>query len=386
MKEVRIGVIGVGGMGGIHASQLQGSNIRGGRLAAVCDMVPDAIKDFDPGIRRFTDSRKLIRSDEVDAVIIATPHYDHTITGSLALKQGLHVLVEKPISAHKADCERLIAAHKSRKQVFAAMFQLRTAPLYRKIKQLIDDGTLGKLHRVTWIVTDWFRSEAYYSSGGWRATWAGEGGGVLLNQCPHQLDLYQWLFGMPVRISAFCSIGKRHKIEVEDEATAFMEHPRGLTGVFITSTGEAPGTNRLEIAADNGKVVVEHNKLTFVRNEIPAARFSKTTRERFAIPPVWSIDIPVDEQTEPHRQVIANFVDAILTGAPLIAPARQGINSVELANAMLESSFLGKPVDLPLDGRAFQRRLKKLIRESTFVKKTSKRRTNAKDQASSFHA
>ncbi len=235
----------------------------------------------------------MIRAGVVDAVVIATPHYSHTTIGIDALKQGLHVLVEKPISAHKADCERLIAAHRSRKQVFATMLNQRMNPRYKKIRQLIAKGDLGAIHRLAWTITDWFRTEAYYANGGWRATWAGEGGGVLLNQCVHQLDLLQWLFGMPESVRAFCAIGKKHNIEVEDEVTAYMEYANGATCVFVASTCEAPGTNRLEIAAEMGRIIVDGSGVSFLKNDVPMTKFSRTSKAKMAKPRVREMQIHV---------------------------------------------------------------------------------------------
>ena len=238
MKEVRLGIIGLGNMGKVHARSIVEGRIPRSRLTAVADSNAGALKDF-PDAKGFTDSAELLKSGEVDAVIIATPHYSHTTIGVQALQAGVHVLVEKPISVHKADCERLIAAHKSKKQVFAAMFNQRTDPYYIKLRELIQSGELGEVRRINWIITNWFRTAAYYASGGWRATWAGEGGGVLLNQCPHNLDLWQWIFGRPQRVRAFCQLGRYHDIEVEDDVTAYMEYKNGATGVFITSTGDS---------------------------------------------------------------------------------------------------------------------------------------------------
>ncbi|MBD3239771.1 MAG: gfo/Idh/MocA family oxidoreductase [Chitinivibrionales bacterium] len=371
MKTVKMGVIGVGGMGTSHARNIA-NNTKNVTLAAVCDgdaQKADSVA-AELGCKAYHDSKTLIDSGELDAVLIATPHYSHTDIGVHALEKGLHVLVEKPISVHKADCERLIAAHNAKKQVFAAMFQQRTAATYRKVKQLIDGGELGELRRVNWIITSWFRTEAYYASGGWRATWKGEGGGVLLNQCPHNLDLLQWLCGMPVKVRAFCRFGQWHDIEVEDDVTAYMEFPNGATGVFVTTTGEAPGTNRLELCGENGKLVVEHGSLHFTRNEVPMSEFSRTSNQSFATPERWECEIPVRGDGGSHAQVIQNFIDAITGDAELIAPAAEGINSVELANAMLYSSIVDQTVELPLDGAVFERTLQKLIKESTFVKKT----------------
>lgn len=383
MKKVRLAVIGAGGMGSQHAQNMK--NVSRAELTAVCDIdrkVADA-KAAQHSCKAFYSAGELLNARVADAVLIATPHYDHTVIGIEALKKGYHVLVEKPISVHKADCERLLAAHTNKKQMFAAMFQMRTEPLYKKIKQVVDDGHLGGITRVNWIITDWFRSDAYYASGGWRATWKGEGGGVLLNQCPHNLDLLQWICGMPCRIRAFCAIGKYHPIEVEDEVTAYLEFKNGATGVFVTTTGEAPGTNRLEICGEMGKLVIEGGRIVFTRNEIGQKKFCKTTSERFSTPPVWHIDIPVRGQAGLHTEIVQNFVDAILDGIPLIAPAKEGLHSVELANAMLYSSMTGTTVNMPLDAAAFAKLLHRLINASKGRKKTAKKAAG-NDIASSF--
>jgi predicted dehydrogenase len=370
-RSVRVGIIGVGTMGGSHAARFEDGEITRAELTAVCDVDAARMERFGETVSRFSDAGELLDSGTADAVIIATPHFSHTTIGCEALARGLHVLVEKPISVHKADCERLVAAHRKRRQVFAAMFNQRTDPHYAKVKELIDEGHLGELMRVNWTVTDWFRSEIYYAMGAWRATWKGEGGGVLLNQSPHQLDMLQWLCGMPGRVRAFCHLGKWHDIEVEDEVTAYMEFPNGATGVFITSTGEAPGTNRLELAGENGRVVVEGDRVTFTRNVESCRRFSRETKEAFSAPDVWNVDVPATGKGGQHRAIIQNFVDAILDRTPLIAPAREGTRSVELANAMLLSSLTGKTVDLPLNGAAFERRLKRLQAASKPTKRVT---------------
>lgn len=340
-------------------------------LVAACDVDPAKLERF-KDLKTFTDSAEMIRSGEVDAILIGTPHYFHTTIGIDALDNGIHVLVEKPISVHKADCQKLIAAHKRNPQlVFSAMFQMRTSPLYKRLKQFLDSGELGEMRRVTWIITCWYRTEAYYASGGWRATWKGEGGGVLLNQCPHNLDLFQWFCGMPSKVRAFCNFGKYHNIETEDEVTAYLEYPNGATGTFITTTAEAPGTDRLEIAGDRGKLVVENGKILFTRNDENARDFSKTSKSGFDVPQVWNCEIPFRDGKQGHYMITQNFVEAILDGTPLIAPAEEGINSCELANAMLLSTFLDKTVEVPLDGAVYERELKKKIADSKFEKKTA---------------
>jgi predicted dehydrogenase len=367
--DIRLGIIGIGNMGSGHVRNIQEGRCPRVRLAAVCDVVAERCARA-PGVPAFTDSRAMIRSGLVDAVLIATPHYDHTTIGIDALEQGLHVMTEKPLSVHKADCERLIAAYGKRprrEQVFAAMFNERTIPRNRKIRELVRSGELGRINRVAWITTDWFRSESYYRSGGWRATWRGEGGGILTNQCPHRLDLLQWWFGSPSRIRAFAGFGRFHDIEVEDDVTAYLEWEGGATGVFVATTGEAPGVNRLEIAAERGLVVVEHDAIRFTRNVVETSQHSRTTTEGFSGPEHWKIDIPFPARAGMHAEVLANFADAILDGAPLIAPASEGIRAVEIANAIILSAKNDQTVSLPLDAAAYLRLHETLVAGSRHV-------------------
>ena len=379
--DVKIGIIGVGNMGSSHAKQILEGKVPGAKVTAVCDHDADNLNGFadKDGISLFADTESFFKEADIDAVIIATPHYDHTPLTIAGFEHNLHVLVEKPLAVHVNDAKKMIAAYENRSdksKIFAEMFNQRCNPLYRKLKELVDNGELGEIRRVNWIITDWFRTEAYYASGGWRATWKGEGGGVLVNQCPHQLDLIQWLFGMPVKVRAYASCGQFHNIEVEDNVTAYMEYANGATGVFIATTGEAPGTNRLEVAGERGKIVIEHNKMHFTRNEVPMSEHSKTTDQGFQKPGVWEIDIPIHGDNPQHLGILRNFVKAIKDGEELIASGTEGINGVELCNAMLFSAFNDLTVNMPVDGDAYEAMLNKLIAESTFekaeVKKTSK--------------
>lgn len=371
MKPVRLGIIGMGNIGKHHAEYLLGGKVSRCELTACSDMFPDKLSSYKQrGLKIFGDGEEMIRSGEVDAVVIATPHYQHTTLGISALKQGLHVMVEKPISAHKADAERLIAVRKQfPKQVFAAMFQLRTESRYVKIKKLLTEGHLGDIVRFSWIVTDWFRTESYFASGGWRATWKGEGGGVLINQCLHQLDMLQWLLGMPKTVRSFVQLGRFHNIEVEDDVTAYMELPGGATGMFVSSSGEAPGTNRFEISGTIGKLVLENDKLTFTRNEVSMIDQCKNSPSGFLKPETWKIEVPISTEPAKHATLMQNFIDAILDGAPLIAPGEDGINSIELANVLLYSGLINQTVEMPMDSAAYECKLNQLIAESRFEKK-----------------
>jgi predicted dehydrogenase len=374
MEKVKLGFIGVGNMGSAHLAHAA-SNPRI-EIQAVCDInksVADA-KAAQFNSIAYYDSCEMFQKAGIDGVVIATPHYDHTPLTIAALKAGIHVLCEKPIAVHKADAEKMLEEYSKHPELkFSAMFNQRTRGIFRKVKELIENGELGKIIRVNWIITDWFRSQTYYDSGGWRATWKGEGGGVLLNQCPHQLDLFQWFFGLPSKVRAHGSLGKYHNIEVEDEITAYCEFPGGATGVFIASTAEAPGTNRLEITADNGRLIVENENIEFKRTEVPVTKYLKETPERFKIPDCWNINIPYSELPgQEHQRILSNFVDSILDNTPLIAPAVEGINSVELGNAMLFSALNDVTVEMPLNSEAYKKMLEKLIADSTFEKSKTK--------------
>lgn len=380
----RVGVIGLGNMGTAHANAFFSKSIPGAELAAISDQDASRAESF-PDVPFFENSDALIASGKVDAIVVATPHFAHTSLGIAGLKAGLHVLIEKPISVHKADCERLLAAHTNKRQVFCAMFNVRPDPSYQKVRELVHSGELGTIRRVNWIITTWFRTAAYYASGGWRATWSGEGGGVLMNQCPHNLDLYQWIFGMPSKVRGFCQLGRYHDIEVEDDVTAYFEYPDGRTGVFITSTGESPGTNRLEVVGEQGRLTLEDGKLRYLRNEESMSQFSNTTSIRFGTVPYWDVSIPLEAQPEfGNITILKNFINAIRLGEPLLSPASEGIHSVELANAILYSSLTGKTVDLPLNSRAYERTLQELIKNSTFKKKKTTTKPDNTDLAKSF--
>lgn len=383
-QEVRLGIIGVGNIGRHHANYLFEGRVKRARLTALCSVVPQELEPYKGrGVALHQDADVLLRSGDVDAVVIATPHYQHVTIGIAALEAGLHIMVEKPIAAHKADGERLIAAAAARpRQVFAAMFQLRVEPRYLKLRHLLRSGELGRILRVTWINTDWFRTDAYYASSGWRATWKGEGGGVLINQCLHNLDTLQWLMGMPSKVRGFCQLGRHRKIEVEDTVTAYLEWADGATGTFVSTTAEAPGTNRLELAGTRGRVVLENERLVFDRNEVDAEEFNRTTTSGFAKPETWRVEIPFGNATLAHAQLMQGFVDAILDGGDPVVRGEEGLHSIELANAILYSSLEDSTLAMPLDGAAYEARLNGLIAGSRFEKQVA--RASADDFEKSF--
>lgn len=373
-NTVGLALIGVGNMGNQHLREL--SSMEGVSLTAVCDADPRraeaAAEKY--GVPSFTDATALLDSGLADGVVVATPHFAHAPIAIEAFSRGVSVLSEKPIAVRVRDARAMIAAYEGAKKahpelVFAAMFQQRTQGNWMKVKEMLLSGELGRIVRASWIVTDWFRTQAYYDSGGWRATWSGEGGGVLMNQCPHNLDLFQWFVGMPSRVTAFAGIGKYHAIEVEDEVTAYFEYGNGMVGHFITSTGEAPGTNRLEIVGENGRLVCEKGRLLYSKNAKSMLAHLREATGPWEPLPFEETEIPVDGlMSGNHRVVLEDFGAAIRECRAPRIDGREGINMVMLDNAIMLSALEGRTVSLPPPEGAFEEKLAALAAESRFVK------------------
>ncbi len=363
MKSVRFGIIGFGHIGAQHAKEIISGKVSRLTITAVADTDPErrkAARDMlGESVKLFDSAQALIHSGEVDGVVIAVPHYLHPSLAEEAIRAGVHVLVEKPAGVYTRQVKRMnetAAAHPD--VVFCMDFNQRTNPLYQKVKDLLQSGELGEMKRVIWIITDWYRSQSYYDQGGWRATWDGEGGGVLLNQNPHNLDLWQWICGMPCRVRSQVYYGKHRKIEVEDDLYAVVEYPNGATGAYITTVGDAPGTNRLEIDGERGQIVVENNSIVFKRLRIPEPEFNRTWKKGLGKPEVWNCEVPVKGKYTSHAGILSNFADCILDGAKPIAPGAEGLNGLEISNAIHLSSWTGGDwTNVPVDDELFMEKL-----------------------------
>ena len=368
MSKVRLGIIGAGNIGTGHIGNILDGQCPEIEIAAVADRRESRrswVREVLPGIPVFTEGEELIASGLCDAVFICVPHYQHPPLAISALKHNLHTLVEKPAGVYTLQVREMNEeADRHPGLAFGLMFNQRTNCVYRRLKEMIDGGELGTLKRVSWLITDWYRTQKYYDSGAWRATWAGEGGGVLLNQCPHQLDLLQWLCGLPVRVRAFCQEGKWHDIEVEDDVTAYMEFENGATGVFVSTTGDAPGTNRLEITGSLGKIVCENNKLLFSRLASDERVWCVSSPDAYKKPDCETFEVQTDGENPQHSGVLNAFAARILRGGPLTADGREGIRALTLSNAMHLSSWLGRPVDIPFDEQLFKDLLMERCRHS----------------------
>ena len=365
MKKIRYGIIGVGNIGTVHLKNFMNGEIADAEVVALADINPQKVEracrqyEGHP-FACYGSGDELIERAEVDAVIIAVPHFLHPPLAIAAMEKGIAVVCEKPAGVYTAQVKEMNRAADRTGTPFTMMFNQRTNCVYRKMREMILGGELGELKRISWMITNWYRPQSYYDSGAWRATWAGEGGGVLFNQCPHQLDLLQWVTGQtPVRVQAFCHCGKWHSIEVEDDVTAYLEFSGGATGTFITSTADAPGTNRFEVAGSMGKLVCEDNALTFYRNRVDEREFNRENKQGFGAPEYDVLKVGTDGVNLQHIGILRNFTQYLLGREKLFVDGREGLKSVELMDAMELSSWTGKMVALPIDDGQYYRELQK---------------------------
>lgn len=381
-KKVRYGIVGIGKQGSMYALRFKAKTDKNGVLTAVCDVREDRRKWAEEklkGVKVFESYIQMFESGLVDAVMVVTPHYDHAPIAIEAFKRGLHVLIDKPAGVESKAIRALNEeALKYPEQVFGIMYNQRTNKQYVKAKQLIESGRLGDITRIVWIITDWYRPQAYYNQGGWRGTWSGEGGGVLINQCPHQLDLFTWFAGMPVKVKSILKTVGRD-INVENDVTAICEFAGGATGVFITSTHDAPGTNRLEITGTGGKIIIEGmRKFSFTSNEVFEPEFSKentgfmskpknkTTKNKKSILELLREHVFVGQ----HFRIVRNFSNVVLGKEhKLIAPGEEGVNGLTFSNAIHLSGWLNKEVRIPINDDVFALELEKRKKEEVISSK-----------------
>ncbi len=368
-KKIRLGIIGIGNMGSGHACRVVDGECPDFVLTAVADVNPAredwARKRLGENVAFFPTAAAMLDSGLIDACIVATPHYDHPGLAIECMKRSIHVMVEKPAGVYTKQVREMNEmADKHPEVVFGLMFNQRTNHVYRKAREIVQSGKYGRIRRTNWLITDWYRTQHYYDSGAWRATWAGEGGGVLLNQCPHQLDLWQWICGMPVKVQTHMKFGQWHNIEVEDDVTTYVEYENGATGVFVTTTGDVHGTNRFEIQMDKAKLVVTYGGIELKEFSVSEPEWTATCKEGFACMPATDVNVETDGKNEQHTGVVNAWGGAILRGEPLVADGREGINGLMLSNAMHLSAFLGKEVKLPIDEELFHEELKKRIATS----------------------
>jgi predicted dehydrogenase len=376
---VRIGIAGFGTQGSMYAKFVAEGRVEGMTLGAIADVDPArraaAGSDL-PDVPLHESVIAMLDSGDVDAVVTTVPHYLHPELAIAAMERGIHVLVEKPAGVYARQVEQMNAVAAAHPELrFGVMFNQRNNPLYRRLKEIVEAGEIGRVIRSSWIITTWWRPQGYYDQSAWRATWGGEGGGVLVNQAPHQLDLWQWICGVPESVFAKVSYGLQRDIAVEDEVTVLADFGGGSAGVFVTATHDLVGTDRLEIQGDAGKIVVEGSKVATVtrlreperdlsaglgmdqvrqlfRGQLDSTQFH--TQETIEFASQWG---------EQHIGVLANFAAAVLHDEPLLAPGADGLLGVRLANAVHLSSWTGQEVGLDFDDDLFLELLNERITE-----------------------
>lgn len=362
MEKIKLGILGMGNMGKGHLHNIKDGLCPSVELVAVCDIDQkqlDYAKENMKDVATYLDAIEMLDSKTIDSLLIAVPHYDHPTYAMEAFKRGIHVMTEKPAGVYCRQVREMNEAAERSGVKFGIMFNQRTNPLFAKAREIVSSGALGEPKRFVGIVTNWYRTQAYYNSGSWRATWNGEGGGVLLNQAPHNLDLWQWIFGVPSRIRAFCSFGKYHNIGVEDDVTIYGEYDNGATAVFISTTGETPGTNRFEISGDRGKIVIEDGKLKWWRLSVPERRYCFESKNGF-VAPEREYEEFTGTSPEGHPVVLEAFASSILRGTELIADGREGLKSLSISNAALLSTWTDDWASIPTDEEAFEKHLREL--------------------------
>ncbi len=387
MEKIRLGILGIGNIGGDHVKRVVNGECPEITLGAVCDLKPERLawakETAGADLPTFTDAKEMIESGLIDSLLVSVPHYDHPKYAIMGMEAGLHVLIEKPAGVYTKQVLEMNECAKKHNVIFGIMMNQRTNCIYRKMREIIKSGELGAIKRTNWLITNWYRSQAYYDSGDWRATWSGEGGGVLLNQCPHNLDLWQWICGMPTKVRAHLHFGKWHDIEVEDDVTAYVEYENGATGVFITTTGDAPGTNRFEVSLEKGKIVAEGNSLTMWKSEISEPEFSATNKAPFGMMKFQKTEVETDGENSQHAGVMNAFASAILHGTPLVADGIEGINGLSISNAMHLSAWLDKTVSLEeFDHELYYEELMKRV--ATSRRKTNVSETIVADMSNTF--
>lgn len=380
MKKVRLGIIGFGTEGGFYGQLLSKGAVSNMEIGAICDIDPakEAVaKEQHPDVPFYDHYIKMLESGDVDAIVTTVPHYFHTEMAIEALDRGFHVLGEKPAGVYTKEVERMNAkAAEHPELTFGVFFNQRMNPLYQRLKEIVDNGEIGDIRRSSWIITNWWRPQGYYDQSDWRATWGGEGGGVLVNQAPHQLDLWQWICGVPEKVFSKNAYGFKRDIVVEDEVNCIVDYGNGVTGSFTTCTHDIVGTDRFEILGDKGKIVVENSKkATITRLKKPEMELSenmdmsdvmKLFMGGMSFSEIWDVEELEFEQEAhgvQHGRVLENFAANILDGTPLVAPGSDGIMGVRLANAMHLSSWLDKEVSMDFDEDEYLRLLNERIEE-----------------------
>lgn len=361
-KTVRIALIGFGSMGKNYARMLYAGLVPELKLSGVCcrnGAGQALLREEFPGVRIYENVEQMQRhEEEFDAVLIVTPHATHVELGFAMAKLGKHFLMDKPAGVYASRVQELVEFCRERGVSFGMMFNNRMLPAFRIAQDYIRSGKLGRLHRAVWVCNSWYRSPVYHRSAPWRSSWQGEGGGLLINQNQHYLDIWQWLFGMPEKLYAAMEFGRYNDFAVDDAVDIQFVHSGGFHGTMVSATGEAPGVNRLEIWGEKGCLTVQDGARVFWdENALSTVEFGKVNEVPFGTPPHTRVEIPVEKAENPYLLAFGNFAGHLLRGEPLFADGMDGLRTVQLTNAAYLSGWQEKRVSVPVDAEAFQKEL-----------------------------
>lgn len=372
MKKIRIGIIGFGKHGSHYVRRYLETDIcKEVELTAIAEnnsVRLDWAKKHLENVAFFDDAIKMLDSGLIDACQIVVPHPDHYFYIKECFKRGIHVLCEKPLCVYADEARSIIEEHQKHYSdlVFGVMLNQRQNPLFRKLKELLDNKTYGTILRADWTITNWYRNQVYFDESYWHATWIGEAGGLMMNQAIHQLDLWQWLFGLPDRVYAKLGYGKGHDIETDDEASIFFEYNDGVVGTFTASTNDFSGSNCLKIRTDQALLIIENKKITVKEIKRESASAMHNYQLMYEKPALIETEIKIEGTDPKHEGVVNEFTSAIINKTPLETDGAQGLNSIILANAIYLSSFLNKEIEIPCDEKLYREEFSKRIANSHY--------------------
>ena len=368
MEQVRMALIGFGGMGSKYAAMIRNGQIDGMVLAGVCCRNAPGqkvLREEYPGVAIYRDVKDtLAHAAEFDAALIVTPHTSHVEIARQMVAAGKHILLDKPAGVYARQVRELTEQAEKAGVSFGMMFNNRANPAFGKARELLQSGAIGTPVRAVWVCNTWFRTPAYHKSAPWRSSWNGECGGLLINQSQHYLDLWLWLLGMPDKVYTDLSFGRYVPITVDDAVDMQLLYDNGLHGTFISSTGEAPGVNRLEIWGDKGRLCVEDTARVFLdENEVSTTRFAAESTQVYGDLPHHCRELPVEPTPEMYQTILRNFCDHLRKGTPMIADGTDGLRAVELTNGAYVSAWLERKVQLPVEDGVFEELLHKKMEE-----------------------
>ena len=358
VDSLRYVVIGVAAS--IFPSHRRAQLAEGINVVAACDnrAEPGKQRAAEIGCAFYEDYRAMLAETKPDVAIIVTPHPLHPSIAIDCLRAGCHVLVEKPMAIDVASADRMVAEADTCGRTLAINFQHRLRPAVEKARQLVVEGAIGALVR-TLSIEPWFRTAYYYRTADWRAKWTSEGGGVLLNQAPHTLDILCHLAGLPRKVWGWTRT-RYHSIQVEDTAQAMFEYPNGAPGYLTVSTVEVGVAPHLQIIGEKGAIELVGNQLTIYRSTPSSREYMLTSAEMFGKPETSSETLEIPDTSGAHLAVYRDFKAALRDGRQPRCNGREGIMSLELANAITLSSYADRAVTLPLDRAAYSELLSDL--------------------------